>query len=208
MADGEKKAVEKREIGMPMTEAEFLATFKLLHEGTEGLESCTCPAWVGGFYMFSHFPALWPYIYQMPVEKDDVIVASFPKCGTTWMQHLVYLVKTRDFEGASKWRVDERIPFLEFPTPATPQTLINLANRPSPRIFKTHAPAKWLPRDAHKGKVVYMYRNAKDACVSLFNHHFRLSNGEWPFPFEKMARDFIEGKGEPSSKVSIVVFVL
>lgn len=65
----------------------------------------------------------------------------FASIGMTWIQEIVYLVQTLDYEGGCTIDCDKRIPYLEFPT----STLTDLLEKPSPRIIKTHLPLKLLP---------------------------------------------------------------
>ena len=150
-------------------------------------------ALIGGYRIFPFFPAFWPQICNFPMRKDDVIIATFPKSGTTWMQQLLYLVTTQDFEGANKVRVDLRAPFIEFPKPCTNAALDELANRTTARVLKTHLPVTMLPKNACNGKVIYVHRNPKDVAVSYY-HHYRAWNRAGPkyeHSFEKFCRDFM-----------------
>ena len=52
----------------------------------------------------------------MEVRSEDVWVVSYPKCGTTWTQELVWQVANKlDLEGG-KVMLDERFPYLEAET--------------------------------------------------------------------------------------------
>ena len=80
----------------------------------------------------------------MTVRPSDVFVVSFPKCGTTWAQELVWQVANGiDLEGG-KTDLMERFPFMEFLewdafgndfNPANYKTLEQLDSR-SEVIFK------------------------------------------------------------------------
>jgi len=53
-------------------------------------------------------------IYNFEPRTDDVFVLTFPKCGTTWMQELVWMVVNNcDFEKAKSAQLSLRSPFLE-----------------------------------------------------------------------------------------------
>ena len=55
-------------------------------------------------------------IRELEVRSDDVWISSFPKCGTTWTQEMVWQVANNlDLEGG-KVMLDERFPFLEAET--------------------------------------------------------------------------------------------
>lgn len=52
-------------------------------------------------------------IDNLQVNDSDVWVTSFPKCGTTWLQEMVYLISTNcDYESAKVY-LTQRFPFLE-----------------------------------------------------------------------------------------------
>jgi hypothetical protein len=53
-------------------------------------------------------------VKNMKVYEDDVWVISFPKCGTTWTQEMIWLVNNNlDYESALKTNINDRFPFLE-----------------------------------------------------------------------------------------------
>jgi len=137
-------------------------------------------------------------IYNMEVREGDVWVVTPPKCGTTWMQELVWLLCNRlDFDTASKLPQAYRFPFLEMERvwkdgwneehrdveiesleknfENQPKFFANsmkyIESLPSPRFIKTHHPISMLPPDLlNKAKVIYVGRNVKDICVSSFYH--------------------------------------
>lgn len=80
---------------------------------------------------------------------------SFFPLGMTWIQEIVYLVQTLDFDGSLQIDCDERVPYLEFPT----SSLADLAEKPSPRIIKSHLPLSLLPKElqASQSKVRGFY---------------------------------------------------
>lgn len=53
-------------------------------------------------------------IKNFEVFEDDVWVVTFPKCGTTWTQEMVWLLNNDlNYEYAKKMTLEERFPFLE-----------------------------------------------------------------------------------------------
>eukprot|EP00929_Paragymnodinium_shiwhaense_P043708 TRINITY_DN22461_c0_g1_i1.p1 TRINITY_DN22461_c0_g1~~TRINITY_DN22461_c0_g1_i1.p1 ORF type:complete len:384 (-),score=64.52 TRINITY_DN22461_c0_g1_i1:330-1481(-) len=115
----------------------------------------------------------------------DIFIATYPKCGTTWMQQVVLLLlaggdssKVRDPMKQSPWiekvLCNSQISVMEFLSSSPPpesQVVV-----PARRVVKTHAPeqlAPWvggaqhLPRGA---KVIVVVRNPKDTAVSMFHH--------------------------------------
>ena len=103
-------------------------------------------------------------IENLSVRKDDVFVATYPKCGTTWMQQIVKLIWNNGVEDNRD--VDEVLPWIELMTIEE----INVVK--SPRGFKTHLPFHLMPGgipsvNTH-AKYINVYRNPKDAAVSFF----------------------------------------
>ncbi|XP_074284372.1 cytosolic sulfotransferase 15-like [Silene latifolia] len=115
----------------------------------------------------THFEAL----------DNDVMVATVPKSGTTWLKALVFAVVNRNkFDIGSKTHPlltsnpHDLVPFLEYKVYANNQ-FPNLLNIPSPRLFSSHVPYNSLPRSivTSKCKVVYICRNPYDTFVSIWH---------------------------------------
>ncbi|KAI9552926.1 hypothetical protein GHT06_020810 [Daphnia sinensis] len=67
----------------------------------------------GRYVVMPEYPKKAEIVYNLKPRPDDVYVLTFPKCGTTWMQELVWLVINQcDFEKA-KTPLNIRSPFLE-----------------------------------------------------------------------------------------------
>lgn len=67
----------------------------------------------GGYFTSPEFAKYAEDFYNLKPRPDDVYVLTYPKCGTTWMQELVWLVLNDcDFEG-SKLSLSIRAPFME-----------------------------------------------------------------------------------------------
>ncbi|XP_014680042.1 PREDICTED: sulfotransferase family cytosolic 1B member 1-like [Priapulus caudatus] len=104
---------------------------------------------------------------NMKCRDDDVIVATFPKSGTTFTQEITWLVlhdadpKSRDGKN-----FDERMPEIGYSYPGN--KYVPRDEMESPRIFKTHYPWRTLPREAKekKCKIIYVSRNFQDVVVS------------------------------------------
>ena len=68
------------------------------------------------FVMTRPFIDLIDRIAQMEVREDDIWVVTYPKCGTTWTQEMVWqIVNNVDMEGG-KVPLFGRSPFIEFGT--------------------------------------------------------------------------------------------
>ncbi|CAL1537678.1 unnamed protein product [Lymnaea stagnalis] len=128
-------------------------------------------------------------VKNFEVRSDDVILVTYPKAGTTWMQEILWLLMHNgDFDGAMATPVYMRSPFLEFKDLTLNEVGLDLAKRAaSPRVIKTHLPMKRVPKQMHdkKPKVIVFFRNPKDVCVSYFNFYRSSSSfgnfrGSWP----------------------------
>ncbi|KAK8763456.1 hypothetical protein V5799_033942 [Amblyomma americanum] len=121
-------------------------------------------------------------------EEGEVLIASYPKCGTTWLQHIVLNIF---FSGESTPEELEEVrksSYLEFIGAEGARKLRR------PAAIKTHLPFSKLPY-SEKVKYIYVARNPYDCCVSYY-HHFRTR--PWHHfaegTFEEHLDMFVEGK--------------
>lgn len=155
---------------------------------------------VGAAANWSAQPCFLPAKYQryaqqiadFEVRPDDVWIVTFPKCGTTWTQEMVWLVDNDlDYATARRRYLTERFAFFEAVTVYDIKNGVTVddnefsissvrraAELPSPRYIKTHLPAELLPRQLWtvRPKIVYTARNPKDTAVSFY-HHYRNIQG-------------------------------
>ncbi|HEY1425715.1 MAG TPA: sulfotransferase domain-containing protein [Caulobacteraceae bacterium] len=100
-------------------------------------------------------------------RQGDVIVATYPKCGTTWTQRIVSLLihqspAPRDIMGEAPW-LDSNL----F-GPVGPM-LATLEAQDHRRSMKSHLPLDGFP--VFDGvKVIHTVRDGRDACISMHNH--------------------------------------
>ena len=120
----------------------------------------TC--WYPGGFNQTHFNSAMNF----KAKKDDVFVCSYVKSGTTWLQHIVWLI-THYGEGYFQGKSQRRcIPMLEFDGD---KTLDGLDTKGYQRIIKTHFEHKWVP---YHSDALYLYiaREPKDVLVSYYYH--------------------------------------
>lgn len=110
-------------------------------------------------------------------RDTDLILTTSPKCGTTWLKALAYVVVNRKTNplGCDNHPIlinnpHELVPFLELKVFVDNQ-VPDLTNLPSPRVFSTHLPVESLPLSIKETgcKVVYLARDPKDAFISLWH---------------------------------------
>ncbi|XP_043641879.1 sulfotransferase 1 family member D1-like [Drosophila teissieri] len=115
-------------------------------------------------------------VHDLKLRDDDVWIVTLPKCGTTWMQELLWLLLNNcDFQGALTKDLELRTPYLEFNFLVFKD--LNRAFEPieelkSPRLLKSHLPLALLPTKLWEGKhkVIYVFRNPLDSSVSRYYH--------------------------------------
>jgi aryl sulfotransferase len=100
-------------------------------------------------------------------RPDDIVIATYSKCGTTWTQRIVSMLvfatdEPRPIWDASPWP-DARFggPIDALWAGAEAQT--------HRRFFKSHLPLDALPF-YEEVKYVHVARDGRDACMSLHNH--------------------------------------
>lgn len=116
-------------------------------------------------------------------RPGDVFVATYPKCGTTWMQHIIWLLAHRGRPLSGEETLTEVFPHLEEVGSAFVQRL------PEPRLIKTHLPFPMTPHHPD-ARYVCVARNPFDCAVSFFHHtrgfvrHYDFADGTFAEFFE------------------------
>lgn len=94
---------------------------------------------------------------------DDVWIITYPKCGTTWTQQIVRLLRDKGEQDDVK--ISTAIPWLE----GYPE--LDVTELPQPRAFKSHYPYHLFPcgpPHATPFKYISVMRNPKDMAVSFY----------------------------------------
>ncbi|XBH71970.1 hypothetical protein VPH35_099361 [Triticum aestivum] len=92
---------------------------------------------------------------HLEARDTDVLLATFPKSGTTWLKALLFAALHRTADGATL------VPFLEARV-FTNGRIPDLSSLPAPRLLMTHIPSVSLPESvaASGCKVVYRVPHA------------------------------------------------
>jgi aryl sulfotransferase len=98
---------------------------------------------------------------------DDIVIATYPKCGTTWMQRIVSLLV---FQTSEPRPVMEISPWIDRRFPESIEAIVaRIEAQGHRRFLKSHLPADGLPI-YDEVKYVHVARDGRDACLSLHNH--------------------------------------
>ncbi|XP_065868727.1 cytosolic sulfotransferase 15-like [Euphorbia lathyris] len=106
-------------------------------------------------------------------QDTDILVASNPKTGTTWLKALSFSIVNRTRYTPSNTPLltsnpHDLVPFLDFHL-FTQNELPDLSMIPSPRLFAMHTPYAALPDSIKDSncRIIYVCRNPFDTVVSL-----------------------------------------
>ncbi|MGH6887868.1 MAG: sulfotransferase domain-containing protein [Rhizomicrobium sp.] len=107
-------------------------------------------------------------------RDDDIVIATYGKTGTTWVQQIVAQLIFRGIEGIP---VSELSPWLDLRVPPKHIKLPAVEQQTHRRFLKTHLPVDALVFSP-KAKYLYVARDGRDVVWSLYNHHTR-ANAAW-----------------------------
>ena len=101
-------------------------------------------------------------------QPQDVFVATQMRCGTTWMQQIVYQIVTRgagDFNEPNRSHLYAISPWIEAVNSVDISDAPTVGQRPT-RIVKTHLPASHCPYSA-AAKYIYVARHPVSCFASI-----------------------------------------
>ena len=120
-------------------------------------------------------------------RPDDIVIATAPKCGTTWMQQIV---SSLVFQDARVRPLPTVSPWVEARFRSTAEQVSKiLADLPHRRFLKTHLPLDGLPF-YDEVKYIHVARDGRDAAFSMHNHFTG-------FSAEQLARFDVIGLADP-----------
>ncbi|KAE9467314.1 hypothetical protein C3L33_00756, partial [Rhododendron williamsianum] len=168
--------------------------------------------WMGDVVLYQ-FHGFWfsPLLLQGTQEllnqfkplSGDVILASFPKTGTTWLKSLLYSIINRSsIDQLAGNHPHDLVPQLELQVygpravSAPPHFPSPCSASPSNRIFGTHLPYQIFGKTAVSSdcRIVYVARNPKDTLVSYWHmvNTMEMAKRD-PWPLEEAVDKFCEG---------------
>ncbi|GFR06281.1 hypothetical protein TNCT_693701 [Trichonephila clavata] len=105
-------------------------------------------------------------------HDGDIIIASYPKTGTTWLEYIVLQIVSKgelypEFDEISL----KYIPFLEMMGTSILdkiETELILDKIENPRIYMHHCPYNMVQKN-NKAKYLYAYRRPEDTVISYYH---------------------------------------
>jgi aryl sulfotransferase len=107
-------------------------------------------------------------------RDDDIVISTYAKFGTTWVQQIVSQLI---FDGAEGLPVADMSPWLDLRVPPKEVKLPEVVAQEHRRFVKTHLPVDALVFSP-KAKYLYIGRDGRDVAWSLYNHHLN-ANDLW-----------------------------
>uniref|UniRef100_G3T5G3 Sulfotransferase n=2 Tax=Loxodonta africana TaxID=9785 RepID=G3T5G3_LOXAF len=152
---------------------------------------------VRGLIIYKDFAKNWDNVEAFQARPDDLLIATYPKSGTTWVSEIVDLIyKEGNVEKCKEDVIFNRIPFLECKNEEHFDGIKQLENMASPRIVKTHLPPEYLPVSFWEKncKMIYLCRNVKDVAVSYYYFHLMVPAHPNPGTFPEFVEKFMNGE--------------
>lgn len=94
-------------------------------------------------------------------EASDIFIATYPKCGTTWIQQLVHCLRTRGDMAFEE--ITEVVPWLELSYDLGVDIYAQQKTRP--HAFKSHLSWSQIPKG---GRYIHVTRNPQDVLISFY----------------------------------------
>ena len=107
-------------------------------------------------------------------RDDDIVISTYAKAGTTWVQQIVAQLL---FNGAEGVEVADMSPWVDLRVPPKAVKIPMIESQTHRRFLKTHLPVDALVF-SEKAKYVYIGRDGRDVLWSMYNHHSK-ANDAW-----------------------------
>ena len=100
-------------------------------------------------------------------RAGDIVVATYPNCGTTWMQRIVNLLVFQSTEPAPLAKISPWID-IRIQRPVE-EVIADIDAQQHRRAVKTHLPFDGIPV-FDEVQYIHVARDGRDACLSYHNH--------------------------------------
>lgn len=100
-------------------------------------------------------------------RDDDIVISTYGKSGTTWVQQIVSQLI---FDGEEGLPVADMSPWLDLRVPPNEVKLAAVEAQTHRRFVKTHLPVDALVYSP-RAKYIYIGRDGRDVVWSFYNHH-------------------------------------
>lgn len=153
-----------------------IAGYRALHAGSRLLRDAVGMEWTRRL----EFELRYRRDLAVFGESDsDLVVSTFSKSGTTWMQWILYQLTTDgslDFD-----HLFDVSPWVWYATLRE----VPPARVPAPRILKSHDDYRRFA-GGRRGRFVFVLRDGRDVCISLFHHrrNFKRYDGSFEEHFD------------------------
>ncbi|XP_047938410.1 cytosolic sulfotransferase 16-like [Salvia hispanica] len=151
-----------------------------------------------GFWLFSVLvePAM-TFRSNFHTRDNDVLLASFPKTGTTWLMALAHSILKKGESGDPLATANPHslVPTVES-EPLANYCNVDIYDASAPRLLHTHLPYSLLPDSVKNSacKIVYIARSPKDTLISTW-HFYNLifRRDKEPLPLDRAVDCFCSG---------------
>ncbi|MGB3511301.1 MAG: sulfotransferase domain-containing protein [Microcoleaceae cyanobacterium] len=116
-------------------------------------------------------------------QPTDTFIVTYPKCGTTWTQHILWMLSHNGEPLPLDKNINLEVPHLE----EVGGDFVK--NLPTPRFIKSHLNYDLIPYNS-QAKYIYVARNPFDCAVSFYYHtqgfvkHYDFAEGRFDDFFE------------------------
>ncbi|XP_021860719.2 cytosolic sulfotransferase 13-like [Spinacia oleracea] len=129
-------------------------------------------------------------------QDGDIILASLPRTGTTWLKSLLYTIINRDNFSSqfSQHPFHTKNPHdLVLYLEGLDLSTIIVGNQPLPRLFATHLPYLSLSDSIKTSqcRIVYVCRNPLDTFVSLWHFYLQFERNKDIHPNMELMEEYI-----------------
>ena len=112
---------------------------------------------------------------DFPFRADDILICTWSKSGTTWVQQLLAQLV---FQGDPEAYGQQLSPWIEFRALSKEQWFAIAGAQTHRRFLKSHSPLAAIPFRPEM-KYLYVARDVRDVIFSLYHHHSSFTPGAY-----------------------------